>query len=100
MARVDRGSRHWVQLIRLARPAFVTMERLEDYRTIVIELAAELTDPKVASEVFRNILDRWRDKHYSRVVWSRLKGLESVNSQWGLIWRRNNFTSRFGRITV
>jgi peroxiredoxin len=52
MARVDRGSRYWVQLIRLARPAFVTMERLEDYRTIVTELAAELTDPKVASEVW------------------------------------------------
>jgi peroxiredoxin len=52
MARIDRGSRHWLQLIQLARPAFVDGERLDDYRGIVTGLAADLTDPEVASDVW------------------------------------------------
>jgi len=52
MARIDRGSRHWVQLIQLARPAFVAGERLDDYRRIVAGLAGELTDADIAAEVW------------------------------------------------
>lgn len=52
MGRVERGSPHWVQLIELARPAYIAAERRDEYREMVARLAGELTDPDVAAEVW------------------------------------------------
>jgi peroxiredoxin len=61
LGQVDRGSRHWVTLLRSARSAFVARDRIEDFRERAAALAAEITEATVAAAVWIDLGRDFRD---------------------------------------
>jgi peroxiredoxin len=52
LPQIDKGSSLWGHLALSARPAFVAADRLDEFREVVTALAAEVTAPEAASEVW------------------------------------------------